>query len=184
MTPSLLIVCTANVCRSPAAAVTIDESIDGGLTVRSAGARARSGDSACAMVRRTARRTELAGIEAHRSRPLTTDLVESATLTLAMTEDLAGAVIRLLHRSRSRVFTLAGAATIGAEFVGTVGAPASVRLAEYATFLDDNRRILAGRPSDISDGHGLRSRKHHRAIDEARGAARAVATQILGAGPD
>lgn len=79
---SLLVLCEANICRSPLAEHLLRNLT--GLQVDSAGLSARTGDPADPVYLEMAKESEL-DLTAHRSKPVTRGLIESADLTLVMT---------------------------------------------------------------------------------------------------
>ena len=114
MTVRVLIVCTANICRSPASAVLLDSGTGPGVEVVSAGTRARSGDRACPVA------TDWAGefvpssgstdvrevLTRHRSRPLSAELVAAADLVLTMSRRHRSAVVALVPQAQRRTFPI------------------------------------------------------------------------------
>jgi protein-tyrosine phosphatase len=102
---SLLVLCEANICRSPLAEHILRNLT--GLTLNSAGLSARSGDPADPVCHKMA---EELGIDLtrHQSRPVNDDLLRSADLTLVMTSghkrrlserypQFSGKIMRLGH---------------------------------------------------------------------------------------
>lgn len=172
MTDSLtiLVVCAANVCRSPLAATMLQrwasqKGLDGLVTVSSAGVLAEVAAPMCPQAGHWAR----VDPGAHGSRPLTAALVADADLILAAEREHRAAVARLDVRSGSRLFTLRQAGDLGVDLSSTIRAgslpegagslPAEprARLAWLVGELDAGRYLLAGRPetdADITDTHG------------------------------
>ena len=85
----VLYVCTANICRSPAAAALLREAGLPTVEVVSAGTQAVVGSPACSIVR------ELPG---HESQPLTAGLIESADLVLTAAREHRTAVVEMYRR--------------------------------------------------------------------------------------
>ena len=79
---NLLVLCEANICRSPLAEHLLRSLTD--LTVDSAGLSARTGDPADPVYLDMAKESNL-DLTGHRSKPVTRGLLESADLTLVMT---------------------------------------------------------------------------------------------------
>jgi protein-tyrosine phosphatase len=103
---SVLVVCTANIARSPLAAAMLAASLDGsGLTVASAGTEALPGYPAAEASQRLAavRGLDLRG---HRSRPVTDELIRDADLVLTMSERHRDRCAPLAAGAGARVFTL------------------------------------------------------------------------------
>lgn len=102
----ILMVCTANICRSPVAAALLGHHLDGsGVSVDSAGARAvtghRTDPKAVEYVRR-----RIGALPALTSTPLTPGAARSAGLVLTMTGQQRGEVARLAPSVLRRAFTL------------------------------------------------------------------------------
>jgi protein-tyrosine-phosphatase len=97
-TYNILFVCTGNTCRSPMAeAVALQQLRERGwqhVAAGSAGVAADIGAPASAQAVEVADRRDL-DLRAHRSRPLTPDLVAWADLILAMSPTQLGAIARL-----------------------------------------------------------------------------------------
>ena len=116
---TLLFVCVANVCRSPALAFRTRRGLLGvGLATDwsfvSAGSRALRGERMC-----PSSATALSGVtggadfaEAHRSRPLDAALVKQAALILVTSRAEQAVVARLAPTARSRTFTMIEAAAL------------------------------------------------------------------------
>ena len=89
--PEIVVVCTANVCRSPMAAALLQHALAAeaaplaGLKVSSAGVVARRGDPVSANSVAALRKVGL-DISAHRSQPLTQEMMDRAFAVLCMTE--------------------------------------------------------------------------------------------------
>jgi len=87
----IVVVCTANVCRSPMAAALLQHALAAesvplsGLKVSSAGVVARRGDAVSANSVSALKKVGL-DISAHRSQPLTQETMDRALLVLCMTE--------------------------------------------------------------------------------------------------
>lgn len=158
----ILVICTANVCRSPLAADVLRRGTI--LTeVTSAGTDAEPGERMC---RQSA--TRAATID-HRARPLTPDLLADADLVLALDRTHRAAAARLAPQCRPRTFTLRQAAALAEHVAATLdggqlpeGAPPlpsepRERLTWLVAELDAARALLAGWPEgreDIPDDHG------------------------------
>jgi protein-tyrosine phosphatase len=120
----VLVVCTANVCRSPAAARLLSDLFGAGVRVHSAGVHAEAGQPACAdasgwlrqhsgMTQRGRHRAAGRAAE-HASRLLTADDVRAASLVLTAAREHRAAVARLAPASQVYTFTLAQAGRIAA----------------------------------------------------------------------
>jgi protein-tyrosine phosphatase len=101
----VLVLCRANVARSPLAEVMLAAADLPGVRVASAGVRARDGWPAAEESQRLAaeRRLDLAH---HRSLPATPDLIARADLVLTMSESIRDLASPLAPRAAAKVFTL------------------------------------------------------------------------------
>lgn len=201
----LLVVCTANVCRSPLAQRVFEDAFAGsplaGTGVASAGVRAEDGRPMCA-VSAEALDDRDGGAEfaaAHRSRMLSEDAVRSADLVLVMERDHRSAVVRLAPGSQAKVFTLREAEGLlgvleerGAEPVadlaGLARALHSVR--GFAPLPPEppkrrwfQRPVEPEDPFTIVDGHGLPEDLHASAVATVASTAERVAAAMLARTP-
>ncbi len=106
----MLVVCTANVIRSPLAAALLQRTLHGlpapaPLQVASAGVHARSGQPPAPEVVEIAGRVGL-DLSPHRARPVTAGMLQRSSLILTMTEAHRAALMRLLPSAVPRTFTL------------------------------------------------------------------------------
>ena len=103
---NVLVVCTANQARSPVAEVLLEHALRApGLSVSSAGVRARDGLSAAEMAVELAAARGL-DLSQHRSRRVTPDLVAQSDLILTMSERQRDHCAGLAPGAGSRTFTL------------------------------------------------------------------------------
>lgn len=101
----ILVVCTGNVCRSPAAALLLRRGLGPGVVVESAGTWALIDQPLDAQM--AAALAELgASDDEFRARSLEPEMVEQADLVLAMTRDHRSAVVTMLPSAMPRTFTL------------------------------------------------------------------------------
>jgi protein-tyrosine phosphatase len=126
----LLVVCTGNVCRSPAAERLLARALGPSVLVHSAGTHALAGEPMTAPM---ARLVEEAGCATggFRARQLTEGYVRSADLVLTATRDHRSAVVELLPSAVRRTFTLRELARLltGAELSGLPAGTVAERLA-------------------------------------------------------
>lgn len=102
----ILVVCTANVARSPLAAAMLDASLsESGLTVGSAGTHARPGHPAAAATQHLGRQRGL-DLSEHRSRAVSEDLIRGSHLILTMAEAHRDRCATLVAGAGAKVFTL------------------------------------------------------------------------------
>jgi len=100
----VLLVCTANRCRSPMAEVMLRErlrSVGGRTVVTSAGTRADEGTPAMPEAIASAH-----GLAEHTSRSLTVSMVQEADLVLCMTREHVRTIVMLIPEAFERTFTL------------------------------------------------------------------------------
>jgi protein-tyrosine phosphatase len=106
---TILVVCSANLMRSPLAAAFLSQHLTGAgrddIAVRSAGTRADTGTPTVPAVLRVAA-SHGVDLSAHTATELGKDVVTEADLVLTMTEEQRAAVVRLCPPAVSRTFTL------------------------------------------------------------------------------
>ncbi|WP_354293213.1 hypothetical protein [Plantibacter flavus] len=186
---TLLVVCAANVCRSPLAAFQLQRRLSGlaefdQVVVESAGVTARTGSEICERVRRLERGTGFAAFaDAHRSRPITEAIIDHASLILTASTAERSAIATLAPAARSRTFTLREAAALAVVpgFADEDGIELEGVLDRFAAVIHGRRGFVApsrrpkglrrfGRtaaptdPFDIADGHLSGSAAHDRTI--------------------
>jgi protein-tyrosine phosphatase len=195
---SILVVCAANVCRSPLAELALRRGLgaDSAISVSSAGVRAVEGDAICALVSSSHDDGEWGEqARAHRARPVTIDLIEQSSLILTASRDIRGELVRLAPRSRDWMFTLKEAAHLGAGF----SSAGPDRVADYVAYLDRARsrsmplantvgvgqrvrRLLGNRgvadAVSIADRHG--GRGHRETLDEVQASSATILAQLGG----
>jgi protein-tyrosine phosphatase len=101
----VLVLCRANVARSPLAEVMLAAADMPGVRVASAGVRARDGYPAAEESQRLATERGL-DLGHHRSLPATPDLIARADLVLTMSESIRDLASPLAPRAAAKVFTL------------------------------------------------------------------------------
>jgi protein-tyrosine phosphatase len=183
------VVCAANVCRSPLSAFLLQHRLSRlpgfeHLVVESAGVSAREGSEICEHVRRTERTEGFAAFAAaHRSRPLSRDIIDGASLILTASTAERSAVAALAPSARPRTFTLREAAALAVlpGFADEAEITDAGVLERFAAVVHGRRGFaepvrrpsglrLFGRPKtaadpyDIADGHLLGSQAHDRTI--------------------
>lgn len=187
-----LVVCTANVCRSPLAASILAEALPA-ATVASAGVRALVDAPMCPV---SASFLPDAAPVAHRAQQLHPGLIAEADLVLAMERQQRSAVVRALPGSQAKVFTLTEAAALldglierGGEVPGDLeGLAAALHatrgLAHPPQVEEPRRWWQRARPPEdpltIADGHGLSDAEHRRAADRVAAAAQDIAADLTG----
>jgi protein-tyrosine phosphatase len=120
----VLVVCTANIARSPLAEAMLAASLESsGIEVASAGTQARPGHPAAENSQQLAVARGL-DLEGHRSRPVSEDMIADAQLVLTMSERQRDRCAPLAAGAGAHVFTVREfARLLGA--VDTAAAPAS-----------------------------------------------------------
>ncbi len=120
----ILVVCTANICRSPATAALLGAGLDrvapGAARVRSAGIAAVADQPACDVARKLVAELgpDPVSYDEHRSQPISPDLARSADMILTADRGHRAWLIERAPDVRARLFTLRQAASLA----GTVGA--------------------------------------------------------------
>lgn len=149
-----LFVCTGNTCRSPMAeylfrerlAATLQmtpaEAAAAGFLVSSAGTFAHAGGVMSSGTLEVLRRRGIAG-DAHRSRPLTTELIQQAERIYCMTTDHLSAVLELAPGAAGRVRLLSPGAAIADPLGGGAG--------EYERCAADIGAAIEARVKEIVD---------------------------------
>lgn len=129
----VLLVCTANICRSPAAArllhALLGAELGAALEVGSAGTRAPAGSAACDLssalvggfLSRTYGGDGPMATDTHRARGLTAALAQDSDLILTADRHHRAAVARIAPQTRARTFTLRHAALL-AQPIGALAA--------------------------------------------------------------
>lgn len=203
----MLVVCTANVCRSPLVQHTLGIAFAQvgplrGIEVASGGVHAIGDQPMCAVSAEHVSVDEVgrAFAAAHRSHPLTADDVARAGIVLTAEREHRAAVARLAPGSQAKVFTwreaiaLAGAAE---ERVAAGSAARPTDLAGLARLLHATRGtvpMVSPKPTGflarlrrpepevdpltVVDGHGRAPREHQRAVEETAAVAGVLAERI------
>lgn len=182
MADRILLVCTANECRSPYAMSVLHSMLAAAgsreVAVVSAGFDVLPGHRICAEV---ARRSAALGVQPeHRARPLHTEDVESASLVLVAERRHRAAIVRMSPSASARTFTLTEAAALGT--VRRHDAPSAWdgSVEAFAARLHEARGLIPPIELDIADGHHGTPREHRRALDEVGASASAIANAMLG----
>lgn len=153
----VLVVCTANIARSPLAQAMLQSSLSApGLAFRSAGVRARPGYPADeeGIARAAARGIDLT---AHRSAPVTDDLLSDADLVLTMSERQRDHCASHIPGGGSRTFTLREFVRLLADVPTGSGPPTTT---DRMRWLRDQahaarpRAVRPREPEDIADPIG------------------------------
>lgn len=200
VTEQLLVVCTANVCRSPLAAKALERALRGtsfaAAEVSSAGVRALEGEQMCPVSAEDLDAGDLPFAATHRARQLTTELVRDAALVLTMEREQRSSAVQLAPGSQAKVFTLREAEGLLTVLVERDGEPPA-DLAALAKALHSvrglaplipteavkrhwwSRPVEPEDPMTIVDGHGRSMEEHTAAASMVRSTADRVAAGIL-----
>lgn len=161
---AILVVCTANICRSPLAELLLAARLDlRRFEVASAGVRGWHDQPMDPAVQEQARRLGLEP-DGFRSRPLQREHVAVADLVLTATREHRGGVLDLDPTALRRTFTLREFAAV-APAVESDDLPTLVRTAA-------SHRSTAPKDVDVPDPYRTDASTHHRVadmIDEATG---------------
>jgi len=165
---SVLLVCTGNVCRSPAAEVLLRAGLGrrSGLRVASAGLEARVGEPVDEPMRRLLADRGLSTAAAA-ARQLTPDLVRAADLVLTMTTQQRAGVVAQVPVAVRRTFTLrefAELAALVAPEVGAGGPVARLRALVQAAPRARARREAGPGHDDVEDPFRRPEAVHARAL--------------------
>lgn len=196
----ILLVCSANVCRSPLAELTLREALEPlegfrKLEVASAGIAAREAAGVCDdVVQLDASVAWRERAQRHRSRPLDPDDVHAAELVLTASREVRAAVVAAAPERRRHVFTLLEAVWLGEGFVHDPGRRGGEALAAFQQHIDGLRGLRPApsarrsrwfsRPAhafDIEDGHVIGRSAHRATLATSRHAASALAVLLVGA---
>lgn len=188
MTARVLVVCTANICRSPTAAGLLAARLGPTVEVVSRGVRAMRGAPMCA---RSADWLATGWTDSaplvhppHASAPLTVDDVRAATVILTASPEHRSAVVSLRPSAQVRTFTLAQAARIAAWRAGegarAPGGDVSERVLWLTEELDAHRAAapLPMDDDDLPDPH-LTDARHADVLPRLRAAVDAVCAPVL-----
>ncbi|GAB3299721.1 protein-tyrosine-phosphatase [Geodermatophilus aquaeductus] len=167
---TVLVVCTANVCRSPVAERLLARRLAGsGVTVTSAGTRAPAGmplDPPMAAL------LEAAGVPAASSgaRELRAADLRQAGLVLTMTREHRAAVVQLAPAALRRTFLLTEAVAV-AEAAAAAGWPADVAPSAAARLaalpgLAARYRVPGAAPAEVADPHRRPAEEYRRCFAE------------------
>lgn len=193
----VLVVCAANVCRSPLAELILRRGLAGRADIRieSAGTRVRAAAEICELVSTSGdEETWRSAASSHRSRAVTPELLNDAALILVADREVRSEVVRSVPEVRDRVFTLRDAALLADGFSPDEPTRRAGIVSRFTMHLD-RTRALRGRPtsrrtrcrrrpgvdwSSIEDGHGRSARRHAVAVHEVTAAVSAVVAALAG----
>ena len=201
MPGTVLVVCTANVCRSPLAAEVLQEGFAHAafqdVTVLSAGTRASEGQPACAVSIERLGAASSEPLAAHRSRRLTSDLVSEADLVITMEREQRSIAVQAAPGSQTKVFALREVEALLPHLrpqTAPVLDVAALAAALHAVrgmepLLPDlarrrrwwSRAVEPIDPMTLLDGHGMAREQHVAAVDAVLDAARTTSARLAAA---
>ena len=182
---TVLVVCTGNICRSPAVERLLAHALgpESGVGVGSAGVRAVVGAPMSAPM---VELVEAAGASAagFTARQVTTPLVQNADLVLAMTRSHRAALVELVPAAVRRTFTLRELARLLADVdpEALPSGPVPERLAALLPLAaaQRGRRTVDAREDDVVDPYGGGSRLYALAFRQLEPAVQMIAGHLLG----
>lgn len=195
---NLLVVCAANVCRSPLAEYLLTRGMRSipefeGHSASSAGANAAVGAAICPRVDARIWATAPDGADfarAHSARRIAAEDIRGSALILTASTAERAAVARIDPSARPRTFTLREAVALAeADASGDWGAHGGSVLERFAATIHERRGLTpstkrtarsrfarwfsaptSGDPLDVVDGHVLGDKRHDAALDEVSNA--------------
>ncbi|MBT0772110.1 hypothetical protein KIH74_24415 [Kineosporia sp. J2-2] len=189
MGPRVLLVCTANICRSPGAERLLAGRLGGAVDFFSRGTRAVPGAGICDFSSGWVR--DHAGTPAaHESRPLDVADIRASTMILTATQSQRGRVIEMRPSAQVRTFTLLHAARTARWLAATGripprGADLADRLLWLVEELDANRgsapRGEIEDDDELPDPH--RDGRHPEVFSRLQGAVDDLCAPLLFRGP-
>lgn len=177
--PTILTVCTGNICRSPLAEILLRRSLEPiGVQVHSAGTHALvdHGMPRPAQDLAVALGADAAVVDAHRARYLTEPMLQQADLILTMSREHRSRAVQMVPRSLRRVFTIREfarlASTLSTEAAraaaDTAGTDPSERLRAAAFAVADQRGMSrhTGDEDDVIDPYRRSQEIYEQSADE------------------
>lgn len=173
---SVLVLCTANVCRSPVAQAELEARLDPALfRIQSAGLNAIDGQERDPL---TVRRIQaLGGDTRTRSRAVTLDLVRTADLILTMTVAQRGKLVELAPERVRSAFTLRELELVARRLLADTDTLHQVRDLVGAFAVHRGEAVArSSRDLDIRDPTGRRARDYETAFEAIRVSCDAIST--------
>lgn len=177
----ILTVCSGNICRSPAAALLLEQALGDAVSVTSAGTIARPGLMVSPEIAQLLA-DDLVPSYQFRSQRLVEAAITDADLVLALTRDHRSRVVSLVPTALRRTYTLKEfarlAAAVPAEDLVDTPHTAAERLRTLITAAGRHRRPVPAREDDIADPYGLSLADYQVAYDQIKDAVRRLAAVL------
>jgi len=177
----LLVICTANICRSPMLQAMITRLVDERdlpMTVSSAGFMFDN-EPASPTVREVMSERDF-DLGDHRSRIVNVELVAASDLVLTMERSHARKIIVLSPESSGKVHTAVGFAACLSELEPPPSPGESpVEILSRVAALQASSRLLGAGDDDIADPHGRHRRVHRDTADQLQRIADDVVTKLF-----
>ncbi|WP_062516255.1 arsenate-mycothiol transferase ArsC [Demequina gelatinilytica] len=178
--PTILTVCTGNICRSPAAELLLADALGNVATVSSAGTHALVGHGIPAEMRAELARDGIDG-DPHHARLLTDPVMREADLIVTMTTDHRRLAVSTAPSALKRTFTLAELAAAAGTGATLAGSTVEERLADVPRAVAAHRHILSGYElDDVPDPYGRDAAAYHESYLLIRGAVAAFTAWVRG----
>ncbi|WP_062527425.1 arsenate reductase/protein-tyrosine-phosphatase family protein [Demequina rhizosphaerae] len=179
--PSILTVCTGNICRSPAAELLLTRALGDLATVSSAGTHALVGRGIPEPMLAELAADDIDG-SAHGGRLLTEALLRDSDLVITMTVEHRQLAVRTGPSALKRTFTLAELAAAAGTGATLTGATPAERLADIPRAVAAHRHVLAGYElEDVPDPYRRGQEEYHESYTLIRGAVTEIAAWVAGA---
>ncbi|WP_159451329.1 low molecular weight phosphatase family protein [Demequina sp. NBRC 110054] len=176
---SILTVCTGNICRSPAAAIALQEYLGDLATVSSAGVMAVVGGK-MPMEMSLAMPAGFSG-EGHAGRQLTPAIVQESDLIIAMTVEHRRRIVSENPLALKRTFLLEEIAMTARAGVPLAGGSPGERITHIAAAVQAHRPILAGQDiAEVPDPYKLSQDVYDEAAAMIVAACRDIAAWVKG----
>ena len=178
---TLLVVCTGNICRSPAVELLLRRRLDRTVAISSAGTHALVGQPVSPPMAELLQARGL-DVSTFRARALRPDMVEEATLVVTMTVAQRAAVVRMVPAAVRRTFTLLELA----QLLSTSDGPASTsgedspRWAQVPSLAMTERfvHLDSRRSLDVADPYRKPDRVYRRTLEQVSEALDTICTVV------
>ncbi|WP_062387962.1 arsenate reductase/protein-tyrosine-phosphatase family protein [Demequina iriomotensis] len=180
--PTILTVCTGNICRSPATELLLARTLGSHATVASAGTHALVGHGIPDPMLAELARDGIDGA-GHHARLLTDGLMREADLIITMTAEHRRLAVSTGPSALKRTFTLSELAAAAGTGAVLEGATPEERLADVPRAVAAHRAVLAGYDlDDVPDPYRQDEAAYHESYVLIRGAVAEIDAWLRGAG--